>query len=128
MGKQNRRRLAMATAKLNKMANVWKGQCMDTKIRDLKSTVFPTATYGKAGHQLDKRLISAISDAYFDISWRGDISWYLDYDLYTPLQTGPADVGNNRDTYATCGRRGECLRFMPCPHPVASLRVTWSLH
>ena len=34
----------------------------------------------KAGHQLDKRSISAISDAYFDTSWRGDISWYLDYD------------------------------------------------
>ena len=34
-----RRRLAMATAKLNKMANVWKGQCVDTKIRVLKSTV-----------------------------------------------------------------------------------------
>ena len=36
-----RRRLAMATAKLNKTANVWKGQCVDTKIRVLKSTVFP---------------------------------------------------------------------------------------
>ena len=35
---------------------------------------------GKAGHQLGKRSISAISDAYFDTSWRGDISWYLDYD------------------------------------------------
>ena len=34
----------------------------------------------KAGHQLDRRSISAISDAYFDTSWRGDISWYLDYD------------------------------------------------
>ena len=32
-----RRRLAMATAKLNKMANVWKGQCVDTKMRVLKS-------------------------------------------------------------------------------------------
>ena len=41
-----RRRLAMATAKLKKMANVWKGQSVDTKIRVLKSTVFPTATYG----------------------------------------------------------------------------------
>ena len=40
------RRLAMATAKLNKMANVWKGQCGDTKIRVLKRTVFRTATYG----------------------------------------------------------------------------------
>ena len=35
----------MATAKLNKMANVWKGQCVNKKIRVLKSTVFPTATY-----------------------------------------------------------------------------------
>ena len=35
-----RRRLAMATAKSNKMADVWKGQCVDTKIRVLKSTVF----------------------------------------------------------------------------------------
>ena len=41
-----RRRLAMATAKINKMANVWKGQCLDIKIRVLKSTVFPTVTYG----------------------------------------------------------------------------------
>ena len=40
----------------------------------------PTQPVGKAGHQLDKRSISAISDAYFDTSWRGDISWYLDYD------------------------------------------------
>ena len=40
-----RRRLAMATTKLNKMANVWKGRCVDMKIRVLKSTVFPTATY-----------------------------------------------------------------------------------
>ena len=30
----------------NKMANVWKGQCVDMRIRVLKSTVFPTATYG----------------------------------------------------------------------------------
>ena len=36
----------MATAKLNKMANVWKRQCLDKKIRVLKGTVFPTATYG----------------------------------------------------------------------------------
>ena len=40
-----RRRLAMATSKLEKMTNIWKGQCMDTKIRILKSTVLPTATY-----------------------------------------------------------------------------------
>ena len=41
-----RRRLAMATSKLKKMTNIWKGQCIETKIRVLKSTVFPTATYG----------------------------------------------------------------------------------
>ena len=40
-----RRRSAMATTKLNKMANVWKGQCLDTKLRALESTVFPMATY-----------------------------------------------------------------------------------
>ena len=49
-----RRRLAMATAKLNKMANVWKGQCVDTKIRVLKSTVFPTATYGCEAWTINK--------------------------------------------------------------------------
>ena len=41
-----RRRLAMATSKLKKMTNIWKGQCIETEIRVLKSTVFPTTTYG----------------------------------------------------------------------------------
>ena len=41
-----RRRLAMATSKLIKMAKLWTGQSVDTKVRILKSTVFPTATYG----------------------------------------------------------------------------------
>ena len=41
-----RRRLAMATSKLKKMTNIWNGQCIKTKIRILKSTVFPTAMYG----------------------------------------------------------------------------------
>ena len=57
-----RRKLAMATAKLNKMANVWKGQCVDTKIRVLKSTVFPTATYGCEAWTINKtdgKLITA---------------------------------------------------------------------
>ena len=57
-----RRRLAMATAKLNKKANVWKGQCVDTKIRVLKSTVFPTATYGCEAWPINKtdgKLITA---------------------------------------------------------------------
>ena len=38
----------------------------------------------------------------------------------TQLKTGPADAGDNRDAYAICGSRGECLRFMPCPRPVAT--------
>ena len=57
-----RRRLAMAPAKLNTMANVWKGQCVDTKIRVLKSTVFPTATYGCEAWTINKtdgKLITA---------------------------------------------------------------------
>ena len=57
-----RGRSAMATAKLNKMANVWKGQCVDTKIRVLKSTVFPTATYGCEAWTINKtdgKLITA---------------------------------------------------------------------
>ena len=44
--------------------------------------------------------------------------------INTQLKSGPADVGDNRDTYETGGSGGgECLRFMPCPRPVASLRV-----
>ena len=35
-----RGQLAMPSRKLNKMANVWKGQYVDTKIRVLKSAVF----------------------------------------------------------------------------------------
>ena len=57
-----RRRLAMATTKLNKMANVWKGQCVDMKIRFLKSTVFPTVTYGYEAwtiNKIDGKLITA---------------------------------------------------------------------
>ena len=57
-----RRRLAMATAKLNKMANVWKGQCVDTNIRVLKIIVFPTATYGYEAWTItktDRKLITA---------------------------------------------------------------------
>ena len=44
----------MATAKLNKMANDWKGQCVDTKIKVLKNTVFPTATYGCEAWTINK--------------------------------------------------------------------------
>ena len=52
----------MATTKLNKMANVWKGQCVETKIRVLKSTGFPTATYGCEAWTINKtdgKLITA---------------------------------------------------------------------
>ena len=52
----------MATAKLNKMANVWKGQCVDTKIRVLKITVFSTATSGYKAWTINKtdgKLITA---------------------------------------------------------------------
>ena len=50
-----RRRLAMATSKLKKMTNIWKGQCIDTKMRILKSIVFPTATYGCEAWIINKR-------------------------------------------------------------------------
>lgn len=36
----------MAVSKLKKMEKIWKGQCIDTKMRILRSTIFPTATYG----------------------------------------------------------------------------------
>ena len=49
-----RRRLAMATAKLQKMTSLWKGQDTETKIRVLNSTVFPTATYGCEAWTLNK--------------------------------------------------------------------------
>ncbi|GFN82103.1 endonuclease-reverse transcriptase [Plakobranchus ocellatus] len=41
-----RRRLAMATAKLQKMEKIWKGQDVHTKVRILKSIIFPTEKYG----------------------------------------------------------------------------------
>ena len=56
-----RRRLAMATTKLNKMAMSGK-DCVDTKIRVLKSTVFPTTTYGCEAwtiNNTDGKLITA---------------------------------------------------------------------
>ena len=62
-----RRRLAMATTKLKNMANVWKGQCVGTKIRVLKSTVFPMATYGCEAWTINKtdgKLITA-----FEMKW-----------------------------------------------------------
>ena len=57
----------MATAKLNKMANVWKGLCADTNISVLKSTVFLTATYGCEAwtiNEIDDKLITA-----FEMKW-----------------------------------------------------------
>ena len=41
-----RRRLAMATSKLKKMASIWKGHSIDAKVRILKCIIFPIATYG----------------------------------------------------------------------------------
>ena len=49
-----RRRLAMATSKLKKMEKIWKGQCVQTKVRILKSTIFPTATYGCEAWTINK--------------------------------------------------------------------------
>ena len=41
-----RKRLAAATEKLGKMKTLWKGQDNSTKLRILRTCVFPTATYG----------------------------------------------------------------------------------
>ncbi|GFN86089.1 endonuclease-reverse transcriptase [Plakobranchus ocellatus] len=49
-----RRRLAMATAKLHKMEKIWKGQDVHTKVRILKSIIFPTATYGCEAWTINK--------------------------------------------------------------------------
>ncbi|GFO45793.1 endonuclease-reverse transcriptase [Plakobranchus ocellatus] len=49
-----RRRLAMATAKLQKMEKIWKGQDVHTKVRILKSIIFPTATYGCEAWTINK--------------------------------------------------------------------------
>ncbi|GFN92150.1 endonuclease-reverse transcriptase [Plakobranchus ocellatus] len=49
-----RRRLAMATAKLRKMEKIWKGQDVHTKVRILKSIIFPTATYGCEAWTINK--------------------------------------------------------------------------
>ena len=56
-----RRRLAMAASKLKKMATIWKGQCTQTKLRVLNSTVFPTATYGCEAWTLNKTNCQKIS-------------------------------------------------------------------
>ena len=47
-----RRRLAMASTRLTKMDAIWKGQCKKTKLRVLKTVVFPTALYGCEGWTL----------------------------------------------------------------------------
>ncbi|GFN80433.1 endonuclease-reverse transcriptase [Plakobranchus ocellatus] len=49
-----RRRLARATAKLQKMEKIWKGQDVHTKVRILKSIIFPTATYGCEAWTINK--------------------------------------------------------------------------
>ena len=41
-----RRRLAIATSKLNAMSTLWKTHWIDIKIRILKTCIFPVATYG----------------------------------------------------------------------------------
>ena len=41
-----RRRLAIATAKINKLQKLWKSNSLKTKLRALKTTIFPVATYG----------------------------------------------------------------------------------
>ena len=49
-----RRRVAIATTKLKKMASIWKGQSKDTKVRILNSVIFPTATYGCEAWTINK--------------------------------------------------------------------------
>ena len=49
-----RRRMVIAAGKLNKMSNIWKGQCITTKLRVLRSTIFPIATYGCEAWTLSK--------------------------------------------------------------------------
>ena len=49
-----RRRLAMAASKLKKMTSICKGQCTQTKVRVLNSTVFPIAIYGCEAWTLNK--------------------------------------------------------------------------
>ena len=44
--KEIRRRLGMATKKMKDMKKVWKGNNEKTKLKFLRSLIFPIATYG----------------------------------------------------------------------------------
>ena len=44
--KEKRRRLGMATNKLKSMKKVWKGNDVETKLKFLRSIIFPIALYG----------------------------------------------------------------------------------
>ena len=52
---QIRRRLAMAGSKLKKMTNIWNGQSIYTKLRILRSVVFPTETHGCEAWTINNR-------------------------------------------------------------------------
>ena len=58
----------MATSKLKKMASIWKGHSIDTKVRILKCIVFPTATYGCEAWAINntdsKKIISFEMNSY----------------------------------------------------------------
>ena len=53
--KEIKRRLGMATKKLTKMKRLWKGADENTKIKFLKSLIFPVATYGSETWCLSKQ-------------------------------------------------------------------------
>ena len=52
--KEIRRRLGMATKKLKDMKKVWKGNNEKTKLKFLKSLIFPIATYGSETWSISK--------------------------------------------------------------------------
>ena len=52
--KEIRRRLGMATKKLKDMKKVWKGNNEETKLKFLKSLIFPIATYGSETWAVNK--------------------------------------------------------------------------
>ena len=43
---RNKKKTGNGNIKIEKMASIWKGHSIDTKVRILKCIVFPTATYG----------------------------------------------------------------------------------
>ena len=62
--KEIRRRLGMATKKLKDMKKVWKGNNENTKLKFLKSLIFPIATYGSETWSISKeaeKKINALS-------------------------------------------------------------------